>query len=77
MPDNRKLLLANSVPTQKMGLYMGIFNFFIVIPQLVAVSLLGLLLKHVFAGQPILVLVLGGASFMLAGLLALRVPEPV
>jgi maltose/moltooligosaccharide transporter len=69
-------LLANSVPAQKMGLYMGIFNMFIVIPQLVAVSLLPTLLTHVMAGQPILVLVLGGASFMLAGLLVLLVPKP-
>jgi maltose/moltooligosaccharide transporter len=69
-------LLANSVPAEKMGLYMGIFNMFIVIPQLVAVALLSSLLKHVFAGQPISILILGGASFMLAGLLVLRVPEP-
>jgi maltose/moltooligosaccharide transporter len=70
-------LLANGVPTQKMGLYMGIFNFFIVIPQLVAASVLGFLLATLFDGQPIFALVLGGLSFMLAGLLTLRVPEPV
>jgi maltose/moltooligosaccharide transporter len=68
-------LLSGGVPAQKMGLYMGIFNFFIVIPQLVAASLLGLLLRTLFDGAPIFALVLGGASFMLAGLLALRVPE--
>jgi maltose/moltooligosaccharide transporter len=68
-------LLANSVPAEKMGLYMGIFNMFIVIPQLVAVALLSSLLKHVFAGQPISILVLGGGSFIVAGLLVLRVPE--
>jgi maltose/moltooligosaccharide transporter len=67
-------LLANSVPAHKMGLYMGIFNFFIVIPQLVAVSVLGTLLNRLFGGAPIYALVLGGASFMLAGLLVLRVP---
>ncbi len=69
-------LLANAVPAQKMGLYMGIFNFFIVIPQLVAASVLGFLLNKLFGGAPIFALVLGGASFMLAGLLVLRVPEP-
>lgn len=68
-------LLANSVPTQKMGLYMGIFNFFIVIPQLVAASVLGSLVNRLFGGAPIYALVLGGASFMLAGLLVLRVPK--
>jgi hypothetical protein len=40
-----------------MGVYMGIFNFFIVIPQLVAASLLGFLLKTCFGGQPINALV--------------------
>ncbi len=68
-------LLANSVPAQKMGLYMGIFNFFIVIPQLAAASVLGFLLNELFGGAPIFALVLGGASFMLAGVLVLRVPE--
>ena len=68
-------LLSNGVPVQKMGLYMGIFNFFIVIPQLVAASVLGFLLTKLFGGAPIYALVLGGVSFMLAGLLVLRVPE--
>ena len=35
-------LLSNNLPSHKMGIYMGIFNFFIVIPQLVAASVLGL-----------------------------------
>jgi maltose/moltooligosaccharide transporter len=69
-------LLSDSLPAQKMGLYMGIFNFFIVIPQLVAASVLGFLLHTVFGGAPIYALVLGGACFLVAGLLVLRVPEP-
>ena len=69
-------LLSDSVPAQKMGLYMGIFNFFIVIPQLVAASVLGFLLKALFGGAPIYALVLGGLSFFLAGLFVLRVPQP-
>ena len=56
-------LLSDSVPAEKMGVYMGIFNFFIVIPQLVAASLLGLLLRTLFGGAPIYALVLGGVSF--------------
>jgi maltose/moltooligosaccharide transporter len=60
-----------------MGVYMGIFNFFIVIPQLVAASVLGVVLKALFGGEPIYALVLGGASFLVAGLMALRVPEPI
>ena len=66
-------LLAGSVPSRKMGVYMGIFNFFIVIPQLVAATVLGTALKHLLGGQPVYVLVVGGVSFALAGLLALRV----
>jgi maltose/moltooligosaccharide transporter len=69
-------LLSDSLPAQKMGLYMGVFNFFIVIPQLVAATVLGFLLRTVFGGAPIYALVLGGASFLVAGLLVLRVPQP-
>ena len=66
-------LLAGSVPSRKMGVYMGIFNFFIVIPQIVSTSALGSLLKHLLDGRPLHVLVLGGASFLIAGVCALRV----
>jgi len=66
-------LLAGSVPSRKMGVYMGIFNFFIVIPQLVIASLMGALLKTFFHGEPIYALMIGGVSFLLAGLMALRV----
>jgi maltose/moltooligosaccharide transporter len=69
-------LLSDSLPAGKMGVYMGIFNFFIVIPQLVAASVLGVVLKVFFGGAPIFALAVGGASFLIAGLMALRVPEP-
>ncbi len=69
-------LLSDSVPAAKMGLYMGVFNFFIVIPQLVAASLLGFLLRVLFGGSPIYAIVLGGAALICAGLLVLRVAEP-
>jgi maltose/moltooligosaccharide transporter len=69
-------LLSDSVPAHKMGLYMGIFNFFIVIPQLVAASVLGVILKWLFHGAPIYALMIGGVSFFIAGLFALRVPQP-
>lgn len=68
-------LLASSVPARKMGTYMGIFNLFIVIPQLLAASVLGALLHALFGGNPIYALVLGGISFVIAGVLSLRVPE--
>ncbi|UNK56932.1 MFS transporter [Pseudoxanthomonas daejeonensis] len=70
-------MLSDSLPATKMGVYMGIFNFFIVIPQLVAASLLGFLLKSLFGGEPLWALVLGGASLLVAGLSVLAVPSLV
>jgi maltose/moltooligosaccharide transporter len=69
-------LLSDNLPATKMGVYMGIFNFFIVIPQLLAASVLGLLLRLFFHGQPIWALAMGGASLVIAGLCTLRVAEP-
>ncbi|HEX7342043.1 MAG TPA: MFS transporter [Rhodanobacteraceae bacterium] len=67
-------MLADHLPTAKMGIYMGIFNFFIVIPQLLAASVLGLLIRHAFGGHAAYALVLGGVSLLVAGVLTLRVP---
>ncbi|MGH8073046.1 MAG: MFS transporter, partial [Lysobacter sp.] len=69
-------LLSDSVPAAKMGVFMGIFNFFIVIPQLVAASLLGFLLKTFFGNEPIQALMIGGVSLIVAGFCVLRVREP-
>ncbi|WP_424680827.1 MFS transporter [Frateuria sp. YIM B11624] len=69
-------LLSDNLPAAKMGVYMGIFNFFIVIPQLLAASVLGLLLRLCFGNQPIWALALGGACLLVAGLFTLRVHEP-
>jgi maltose/moltooligosaccharide transporter len=66
-------ILSTAIPPQRMGVYMGVFNFFIVIPQLVAASVLSDALKPLLGGQPIYVLLVGGVSFAIAGLLALRV----
>lgn len=66
-------ILSCALPSNKMGIYMGIFNFFIVIPQILAASILGFLINHLLQGQAIYALVLGGVSMMLAGLLTLRV----
>ena len=60
-------LLSNNLPSHKMGIYMGIFNFFIVIPQLVAASVLGLVLREFFGRQAIYGLVIGGVLMIVAG----------
>ena len=59
-------ILSGAVPARKMGVYMGIFNFFIVIPQLLAATILGLLLKAFFGGEAIWALVLGAGSMLAA-----------
>jgi maltose/moltooligosaccharide transporter len=61
-------MLANAIPAQRMGFYMGVFNFFIVIPQILASLGLGLLMKHVLGDNPMNAILLGGGSMILAGL---------
>jgi maltose/moltooligosaccharide transporter len=68
-------MLSGSLPAEKMGYYMGVFNFFIVIPQIIAATILGFLLNNVLGGQPIYILVVGGSSMILAGLLSLLVND--
>lgn len=68
-------ILTGSLPQNKMGVYMGIFNFFIVIPQILAASILGALVRHLFRGEAIFALVLGGISMVLAGLITLFVED--
>ncbi len=61
-------ILTGSLPHNKMGIYMGIFNFFIVIPQILAASILGSMVKHLFSGNTMLALVTGGISMVIAAL---------
>ena len=68
-------MLAGALPSSKMGLYMGIFNFFIVLPQILAATILGFLTRHLFGGEAVLALVLGGASWLLAAALTLKVDD--
>lgn len=68
-------MLTGSLPSNKLGYYMGIFNFFIVIPQIVAASILGLLVNTVFGDESVYAIVLGGVCLMIAGLLTLRVSD--
>lgn len=68
-------ILAGALPTDKMGYFMGVFNFFIVIPQIVAALILGFLISNFFWGEPIYALLLGGASMVLAALLVVNVDD--
>ncbi len=68
-------ILSSALPAKKMGVYMGIFNFFIVIPQILAATILGLLVKYLFAGSPIYALALGGVFMILSGISTLLVDD--
>ena len=66
-------MLSGSLPSAKMGYYMGVFNFFVVIPQIVAATVLGFLVKELFNNEPIYALIVGGFAMIVSGLLTLRV----
>jgi len=66
-------MLADALPPKKMGYFMGVFNFFIVIPQLVAATILGFIVKDLFNGKPIYALMIGGIAMIVSGLLTFRV----
>jgi maltose/moltooligosaccharide transporter len=68
-------ILCGSLPPSKLGYYMGVFNFFIVIPQIVAAALLGFLVGRFFGGEAIYALGIGGGSLVLAAGLTMRVED--
>ncbi|MCX6173777.1 MAG: MFS transporter [Ignavibacteriales bacterium] len=68
-------ILAGSIPSEKMGVYMGIFNFFIVIPQITAAAILGFFVKHFFNNDAIYALLIGGASMIIAAALVMFVND--
>ncbi|MDR9375408.1 MAG: MFS transporter, partial [Schleiferiaceae bacterium] len=70
-------LLVDSLPPRKMGVYMGIFNFFIVIPQIINALIGGPIINLFFDDYAIYYLVFGGVLFILAALFTLRIREPL
>ncbi|HTO35232.1 MAG TPA: MFS transporter, partial [Flavobacterium sp.] len=70
-------ILAGSIQPKKMGVYMGIFNFFIVIPQIINALIGGLLVKYLYGNQAILALVTSGISFLIAAALVYKVKDYV
>ena len=63
-------MLASSIPPKKMGVYMGLFNMSITIPQIVSGITSGLILKYFFADNPILCIVMAGVSMFLGAVSA-------
>jgi maltose/moltooligosaccharide transporter len=68
-------ILTGALPAHKMGTYMGIFNFFIVIPQILAASILGFFTRDLFGGEAIYSLMLGGFSLFIAAITVLFVND--
>jgi maltose/moltooligosaccharide transporter len=68
-------ILSGAVPPNRTGIYMGVFNFFIVIPEIIASLGFKELVKSVFHNQPVFVVVMGGVSLLIAALMVLRVED--
>ena len=58
-----------------MGVYMGIFNFFIVLPQILNGIIGGPMVKYLYSNQAIFALVLSGISMLIAAFLVIRVKD--
>lgn len=68
-------ILAGSIAPRKMGVYMGIFNFFIVIPQIVNALIGSPIVKYVYGGNAIYAILSSGVSFIIAALLVSKVKD--
>lgn len=68
-------ILAGSLPANKMGYFMGLFNFFVVIPQIIAGAVLGPVVKNYFNNQSVFALVIGGVCMIIGGFLTLVVTD--
>jgi maltose/moltooligosaccharide transporter len=69
-------MLAGSLPAEKTGVYMGIFNFFIVIPEITASLVFGWVMAHLLHNNRLSAVVAGGIFFILAAVLTQRVDDP-
>ncbi len=70
------VILSSSIPPGKMGIYMGIFNFFITIPQIFNGIIGGPMVKYVYNNQPVYAIVLAGIFMILAGISTINVYDP-
>lgn len=68
-------ILAGCLPEDKIGIYMGIFNFFIVLPEIIASLFFGWLMANVLGNDRLLAVQIGGGLMVLAALLCFRIKE--
>jgi len=68
-------ILASSLPQRKLGIYMGLFNVFIVVPQLLVATVMGSIMKAFFPDQPIWTMLAAAIVMLIAALAMLRVDD--
>jgi len=68
-------ILASSLPQRKLGIYMGLFNVFIVVPQLLVATVMGTIVRHFFPTEPIWTMAFAAGVMVLAALSMLRVKD--
>lgn len=66
-------ILASSLPQRKLGIYMGLFNVFVVVPQLIVATVMGSITKHFFPTEPIYTMAFAAVTMAAAALAMLRV----
>jgi maltose/moltooligosaccharide transporter len=69
-------ILASALPQRKLGIYMGLFNVFVVVPQLLVATVMGSIMKRFFPDEPIWTMAFAAGVMALAALAMLRVEEP-
>jgi maltose/moltooligosaccharide transporter len=68
-------MLASTLPQNKLGVYMGIFNFFIVLPEIIATLFFGWIMDHVLDNNRIAAVMVGGGLLAVAAVLCLQIRE--
>ena len=68
-------ILASSLPQRKLGIYMGLFNVFVVLPQLLVATVMGSIMKALFPDEPIWTMVFAAATLLVAAAASLRIGE--
>ena len=68
-------MLSGCLPENKIGIYMGIFNFFIVLPEIIASLFFGSIMENLLNNDRMLAVQLGGVFMVIAALLTMRVSE--
>lgn len=70
-------ILASNLPQSKLGIYMGLFNVFVVVPQLLVATVMGSIMQAFFPGEPVWTMLFAAASWLVAALAMQRVKAAI